>query len=118
MERYIDEGGFLVEPSLLSIEVAAAISRRTGQTDLSREAVRRLHNLDAMLFVPLDATLVDMSVDIASHLQLRAGDAIYTAVASQLNIPLISWDNEQLQRAGSLIPTYTPDAYPFEAAKP
>ena len=113
LNRFTTMGGLLVEPTLLQIEVAAAISRRTGQTDLSRDAVRRLYNPDAMYFVPLSAMLVEASVDIAINLQLRAGDAIYVALAHQRSIPLISWDREQLERASGLIAAYTPENYTF-----
>jgi hypothetical protein len=51
---------------------------------------------------------------MAADLQLRAGDASYVTLARQLNIPLVSWDREQLQKAGSLIATCTPGNYPFQ----
>lgn len=61
----------------------------------------------------MDASLVQLAIDAATDLQLRAGDAIYVALAHQLNIPLISWDKEQLQKASTLITTYTPENYVF-----
>jgi predicted nucleic acid-binding protein len=33
-------------------------------------------------------------------------------VAQQLNIPLVSWDKEQLRKASSILTTYAPDRYP------
>ena len=66
-----------------------------------------------MQFVPMDSALVQAAIDAATNLQLRAGDAIYVALAHQMNIPLVSWDKEQLQRAGRLITTYTPENYVF-----
>jgi predicted nucleic acid-binding protein len=88
MEKFIDEEGFLVAPSLLLIEVAAAISRPTGQADLSREAVRKLHNLDTIFFVPLDNTLVETSIDIAADLQLRAGGCILCGRSTSYEHPV------------------------------
>ena len=64
-----------------------------------------------MRIIPLDNMLIHLSVDIAANLQLRAADAIYVAVAKQLNIPLVSWDKEQLRKASSLLTTYTPETY-------
>src|SRR5947209_5747879 len=113
IERYAAEGGHVVASSFLSIEVAAAISRRTGDSSLAKEAVRKLHSFDAMHFVPMDSALVQAAVDVATDLQLRAGDAIYVALAHQMNIPLVSWDKEQLQKASTIITTYTPDTYNF-----
>ncbi len=113
IERYAAEGGHVIASSFLSIEVAAAISRRTGDSSLAKEAVRKLHSFDAMHFIPMDSALVQAAVDVATDLQLRAGDAIYVALAHQMNIPLVSWDKEQLQRASRLIATYTPENYVF-----
>ncbi len=118
LNQFSASGGLLVAPVFLQIEVAAAVSRRTGQPDLSKKALENLNNTNAIQFVSLDSALIQAAINIATDLQLRAGDAIYVAVASQLNIPLVSWDNEQLERASSLIQTYTPGAYPFEAAQP
>ena len=47
---------------------------------------------------PMDATLVQVAVNVAADLQLRAGDAIYVAAARKMNIPLVSWDKEQLAK--------------------
>ena len=113
IERYIAEGGFLVAPALILVEVAAAISRQMGEIDLAKETARNLDSASEMHIVPLDNALVQAAVEVAADLQLRAGDAIYVAVAQQLNIPLVSWDREQLDRAGSLITTYTPSTYVF-----
>ena len=61
----------------------------------------------------MDVSLVQIAIDVATDLQLRAGDAIYVALAHQLNIPLVSWDKEQLQKASTLVTTYTPENYIF-----
>ena len=113
LDQYIAKQGLLVEPALLLIEVAASISRRTGQAIQAKEAVNTLRSITKIQIVPLDSGLVQAAVDVAIDLQLRAGDSIYAALAQQLRIPLVSWDKEQLQRARGLIVTYTPDSYVF-----
>src|SRR6266480_1423414 len=114
MEQYIAKDGMLVVPTLVLIEVAASISRRTGQTIQAQEAVKRLHSISKIQIAPVNSALVQSAVEVAINLQLRAGDAIDVALAHQLSIPLVSWDKEQLQRSESLIPTYTPDNYTFQ----
>jgi predicted nucleic acid-binding protein len=114
MERYITIGGLLVAPALVLIEVAAAISKQTGQIGRAKEVAKNLSSVRAMRFVPLDSMLVWAAIDVAADLKLRAGDTTYVAVARQLNIPLVSWDKEQLWRAGSLTRTYMPSDYPFK----
>ncbi len=114
MKRYRATGGLLVAPAFAMIEVATAIARQTRQAALAKAAIKDLYSVHTLRVVPVDSMLVRSAVDIASDLQLRAGDATYVAVAYNLKIPLVSWDNEQLQRGGNLITAYTPSTYPFE----
>jgi predicted nucleic acid-binding protein len=111
MEQYKITKKLIVSPAILLIEVAAAISRQTGNSNLAKEAVAKLSDLSMIRIIPLDNTLIHLSVDIAAKLQLRAADAIYVAVAKQLSVPLVSWDKEQLRKASSLLTTYTPETY-------
>ncbi len=113
IERYIAGGGLQIAPAFLLIEVAAAVSRQAGHPTLGREAIRTLYYVRSMRFMSLDSAFIWTAVEVAADLQLRAGDATYLAVARQLNIPLVSWDREQLQKAGNLATTYTPRDYAF-----
>src|SRR5579864_1469575 len=113
MERFNASRGQFVAPSFLQIEIAASISRKTGQITKALAAVEALNSIDTMQVLPLDASLVQTATDVAINLQMRAGDAIYVALARQMNIPLISWDKDQLSKASRFITTYTPESYPF-----
>jgi len=113
LDQYIASEGHLVEPALLLLEVAASISRQTGQAIRAKEAINTLRSISKIQIVPLDSLLLQAAVNVAIDLQLRAGDALYVALAHQLNIPLVSWDKEQLQRAVSFTKTYTPVSYVF-----
>lgn len=114
MKRYKTIGGLLIVPAFAMIEVAAALSRQSKQPALAKATVKDLYSLSILRIVPLDSILVRSAVDIAADFQLRAGDSTYVAVAYKLQIPLVSWDKEQLQRGNNLIATYTPGTYPFE----
>lgn len=114
IERYNTANGLLVAPALLMVEVAAAIARQTGQPVLAKAAIKNLYAIHTLRVVPVDSVLVRSAVNVAADLQLRAGDAIYVAVAHELKIPLLSWDKERLQRGGKLITTCTPGTYHFE----
>jgi predicted nucleic acid-binding protein len=96
------------------VEVAAAIARRTQQVLLAEQAVQYLTTHRSLRLVTIDTLLINDAIDAAINFRLRAGDATYVALAQQLGIPLISWDNEQLQRAGAVLQTYTPSNYPFD----
>lgn len=113
IERYATAGGLLIAPAFFLVEVAAAISRRTGDPALARGVIKDIYYFSAMRILSLDSALVWSAVEMAVDLHLRAGDTTYVALARRLNIPLVSWDKEQLQRPGNLITTYTPSSYTF-----
>ncbi len=99
----------LIAPILLLAEVAGAIARRAGSPELGRQAMESLAQLPNLRLVPLDPRLGLETARLAADLQLRGADAAYVAVAHHLHIPLVTWDQEQADRAGSLIAVYTPD---------
>jgi predicted nucleic acid-binding protein len=109
LESYFRAGGQLVEPMLLLVELAAAISRRTGDADVAMETAERLTRLRSIRFVSVDQRLGVMATRIAADRRLRGADAIYAAVARRLGIPLLTWDREQLERASGFIRVGTPD---------
>ena len=109
LESYLRAGGQIVEPVLLLVELSAAISRCTGATDVAWETSERLTRLRGIRFVPLDRRLGVMATRVAADRRLRGADAIYAAVAHRLEIPLVTWDREQLARATGLIRVGTPD---------
>jgi predicted nucleic acid-binding protein len=107
-------GETLVAPAMLVPEVAGAVSRRTGDPDLAHQTVEALVYHPAMRLVTIDRILVKAAADIAGNLGLRGVDAFYAATAFVLSLPLISWDQEHAERAGSIIVVRTPltDAFP------
>lgn len=61
-----------------------------------------------MRIVPMEPALMAEATNIAANLRLRGADSIYVAIAKQLNLPLLTWDNEQLTRAVSIIAAFHP----------
>ncbi len=112
LEQYIVSGGRLCVPALFLAEVTGAISRQTGQAELAHRAIEHLFRLRAVRVVPLDRQLGRISAGLAADLRLRGADATYVAIAQQLGISLVTWDDGQLSRAGQAIRVYTPDMYP------
>lgn len=113
VEQYKAKGDLLVAPALLVIEVAAAIARPTGQPELAKAAIKTLNSVRTLRLVSISSTFARSTVTIAADLRLRAGDSTYVMIAHKLHIPLVSWDKEQLNRAATLISTYSPENYPF-----
>lgn len=98
-------------PSIAIVEVAAGIARRTGDGRLAEAAVRHLLALPSATVHDLTtADAVEMA-GVASALRLRAGDAVYVAVAHQAGCTLITLDEELLHRATPLVDACSPAAW-------
>jgi predicted nucleic acid-binding protein len=108
VEQQILTNTQLVAPILLLTEVGAAIARRTGDSELGRQAVARLHRMPTLRLVPIDQHLGVLATQLAVDLRLRGADAYYVAIANSLNIPLVTWDREQLDRARETISVHEP----------
>ncbi len=102
-------GGRLVAPLLLPAEVSGAVSRRTGDPTLARRAVASLLRVSSLRLVPLDPQLGRAAADLAADLGLRGADAVYVATAHALHLPLLTWDEDQRDRAGRVIAVFSPD---------
>jgi predicted nucleic acid-binding protein len=96
-------GNQFLAPALLLVEVAAAISRRTGDTDLARRAVHAIKMLPDLRLVEMSNDVVETAVVMGAELGVRAAGAFYIAVAQQLGLPLATLDSDQRQRAMRVI---------------
>jgi predicted nucleic acid-binding protein len=56
----------------------------------------------------MDQSLIEEAAEVAILFGLKAGDALYVAVAQRLNLPLVTFDHEQLTRPTSIITTISP----------
>lgn len=98
-----------MEPSLLLAEVSGSVARQTGVPALGARALAAILSLPSTRIVTMDSELIDLAARVASYHRLRGADAIYIALARQLDMPLVTWDREQLERAAG-IRTRTPTA--------
>ncbi|MCP4359654.1 MAG: type II toxin-antitoxin system VapC family toxin [Chloroflexi bacterium] len=95
-------------PILLLAEVGGAISRRLGGDDIGERAVNQLLAIPTLRLVSMGHSLSIQAARIAANHRLRGADAFYVTVAAYLNVPLISWDKEHLNRVSDLITAYSP----------
>lgn len=103
MEERRSDGVVFLSPALLLPEVSGAISRRTGEQQLARNAIDSLARLPGSKLVNMDQSLVQEAARLAVDLGLRGADAIYVALAARLNLPLATLDEDQKTRAASVI---------------
>ncbi|MBX3070724.1 MAG: type II toxin-antitoxin system VapC family toxin [Thermomicrobiales bacterium] len=107
-ELDIASGSLFYAPSIFLVEIAAAFRRRTGSAETAAAAVTQIDRDNLFEIYEMDSVLIDRSVEVASGLGLRAADAVYVALAAMLGVPLITWDTEQLSRAGRIVDVTTP----------
>ena len=107
-ERQIAQGTPLAAPSLVLVEVAAAITRRTGDRTAVDIAVARLRRIPELVLVELTIDRATRAAAAATVLVLRGADAVYAALAIELGVPLVTWDRQQRERSAPLISVSSP----------
>ncbi len=98
----------LVEPTIVLAEVAGALSRSAGDSNLGHQALAYLTSLPGLTFVTVDLNLAKRAGEIAAALNLRGYDATYVALAEAEGLELVSWDSDHLSRAVSRVPVRRP----------
>jgi predicted nucleic acid-binding protein len=96
-------------PTLLLVEVAAAISRVLDDADIALELTRGIRALPRQLWVPLNNDMAEMAAQLGAQAHLRGADAVYAAVARRYGATLITRDQQQLDRLAALVRVMTPE---------
>jgi predicted nucleic acid-binding protein len=112
-QEYVGRGGLILAPEILLVEVSAAVGRRTKQPQLAAQSVLFLQGATGLQLVTVDTALILDAADLAGRLHIRGADAIYVATAHQKALPLVSWDNDQLERATVLPRAFLPRLFPY-----
>jgi predicted nucleic acid-binding protein len=99
----------LIEPTLLPVEIAAALTRTGDDPGLAMEYAEAVTALPQLTWVTLDAMQARRAVLTAATHRLRAADALYIAAARQYGSRLVTLDKEQLRRAPSSLGACGPD---------
>lgn len=109
LENSVGAGLPLFAPASLLAEVAGAVARRTGRTQLGYAIAQRIQQVPTLQLVAIGVELGDFAAEVASNYLLRGGDALYVAIAHQLSVPLVSWDREQVTRVDGFVKAYIPN---------
>ena len=97
-----------MEPVVLLPEIGGPLARITGQSAAAARMVSVVQGLSHLTLFPISESLARFTADLAAELRLRGCDALYVALASRMGIPLVTWDNQQLQRGSRVASTTTP----------
>jgi predicted nucleic acid-binding protein len=98
----------LFSPTLLPVEVAAAISRTMDDSGRATALAALVRDWPNQTLVPLDDNVADRAADLAARLRLRGADAVYAATAQQYGTTLITLDRQQLERVLPQVRTARP----------
>jgi predicted nucleic acid-binding protein len=111
MHRVVKERQIATLPLLVWAEIAGAVSRRTGDTELGLKTAGLVTAQVWARGVPLDAALANESMRLTAKLRLRGADAVYVALAAICSEPLITLDAEMLERARGIADVFTPEQW-------
>ena len=102
-EQAKNEQQTIAAPVILLAEVAAALSRGVGDLSLAHRVVGQLKRSRLIELVPVSLAIAEQAAVIAGDYRIRGCDAIYVALASQLEDCLITLDQQQLERAAAIV---------------
>jgi len=67
-----------------------------------------MRHLPNARLAPVDDELAQLGARLAAELRLRGADALYVGLASRLGVPLVTWDQEQLERGRQMVSALSP----------
>src|SRR5690349_7510754 len=102
MSVRLQEDDQFLAPSLLLAEIGGAISRRTTPS-LGRKAIERVQKLPGLQLIEMENSLLLEAAHLAVELGLRGPDSTYVAVAARLDLPLVTLELDQRERAAKRI---------------
>jgi predicted nucleic acid-binding protein len=98
----------LVAPVIVLAEVASAVARRTGDRTMALDMVALLLASPNLRLEAVDEPMGTLAARLAAENALRGADAVYVATALRLGLPLVSLDQQQLDRAQAVITVISP----------
>ena len=91
-------------PTFVQVEVACALARRLQDAEAGRGLSLAVLRSLATEVHDTDPPLLERAVNVGTNALLRAGDALYAALAERLGGGLVSWDDELIRRADAVTP--------------
>jgi predicted nucleic acid-binding protein len=98
MSVRLEEEDHFLAPSLLLAEIGGAISRRTTSA-LAWKAIEQVQSLPGLQLIEMEQPLMREAAYLAAELGLHGADSTYVAVAARLDLPFVTLDADQRQRA-------------------
>ena len=91
-------------PDFAELECACALARRLRDGERGRDLAAEMLRSPLITAHSLDPALLRRAIDVGTRKLLRAGDAVYAAVAELTGGEVVTWDGELIQRMGAVTP--------------
>ena len=95
-------------PAHFPAEVSGVLSRVRTEDRLLREAVEQIESSEQFVINPISIRQGLFAAEIARSARVRGSDAIFIALANELDVPMITWDRQQRERGVIFCRTMTP----------
>lgn len=99
--------GFAV-PAIFLSEVSGVLARIGAPDEFVAETISQIDGSARFAITPVSVGHAMRAADIARIARIRGSDAVFVALADSLDIPLVSWDNQQRERGGRFCRSLTP----------
>lgn len=96
---------------LTLVELAAAITRRTNNTQLSKNFVEQITRFPNLVIVPVTSLTINKALELSMKYGLRACDSMQVASALLENITNFVQRDRDFERVKSIINILTPENY-------
>ena len=104
LSRVADRELPIAMPEFAELEVACALARRLRSTEHGRKLTDQMLKYPRMSMYSVNRAMLRKAIRLGTRSFLRAGDALYAAVAQEVKGQLVAWDRELIARAGALTP--------------
>ena len=108
LNQTLAETAALNVPAIVLSEVAAAISRGQDDEELANRTLNLLLKTDLVRIFTVSPELAKRAAKIGIEQRIRGCDAVYVALAEQLQTSLVTLDQQQLERGSQVVPTHQP----------
>ena len=103
VDRAMEREAEIYAPAVLLAEVAGSVARVTGNPLAGIERANHLLNTLNLQIVVQDTRSYLAAARLASQLRLRGCDALYVQIAVEQDSTLVSLDEQQVERSGSVV---------------
>jgi len=98
-------------PTLVMVEVAAALSRTGSAATLAHQYALSIGQLPNVILVDLDDSLARQAAALGAQHKLRGADAVFLASAALFAAELVTLDRQQLERGSPIVQTQSPASF-------